>query len=466
MEQLDLQGLLSKANEISDALTRANVGSVRSEGKNLKDMLHDDLLNFGVFLAGAEGSVSEDEAELICTLLGREGNTLTKRRVLNHRPIADAYADEVPQSIKYAVLADAGNKLNPDPYKRQKAMIFYDTFKLFGQSILARRDQDVSSIAASRFSAYLNRLEKFIKEFAVWSAGTQKFYRVEEPVAQDNRTAEEKQARLEEVMGKLDALVGLEAVKRQVHDLANLIQVQKMRQELGMKTADITKHMVFSGNPGTGKTTVARMLAEIYHCLGVLRKGQLVEVDRSGLVRGYIGQTATRVQEVIEEALGGVLFIDEAYALTVGKSEGDFGQEAVDTLLKAMEDHRDDLVVVVAGYTELMEQFLNSNPGLRSRFSNFIFFPDYTADELMGILHLNLKSREYVLSEAAEEKARALIEYRVAHKPDNFANGRDVRNFMEHAIANHATRVVGLEEARGNKEILGTIEPEDLADWE
>ena len=233
-----------------------------------------------------------------------------------------------------------------------------------------------------------------------------------------------------------------------------------------MKTADITKHMVFSGNPGTGKTTVARMLAEIYHCLGVLRKGQLVEVDRSGLVRGYIGQTATRVQEVIEEALGGVLFIDEAYALTVGKSEGDFGQEAVDTLLKAMEDHRDDLVVVVAGYTELMEQFLNSNPGLRSRFSNFIFFPDYTADELMGILHLNLKSREYVLSEAAEEKARALIEYRVAHKPDNFANGRDVRNFMEHAIANHATRVVGLEEARGNKEILGTIEPEDLADWE
>ena len=248
--------------------------------------------------------------------------------------------------------------------------------------------------------------------------------------------------------------------------MVNLIKVQQMRAELGMKTADIAKHMVFLGNPGTGKTTVARKLAGIYRCLGVLRKGQLVEVDRSGLVRGYIGQTATRTQEVIEEALGGVLFIDEAYALNVNKGQGDFGQEAVDTLLKAMEDHRDDLVVIVAGYTDLMEQFLDSNPGLRSRFSNTIMFDDYSADELMAILQLNLKKSEYKLSGAAEKLAREMIERRVANKPENFANARDVRNFMERAIANHAVRVAKLPSAKDSKRILGTIKPEDLEDWE
>ena len=287
-----------------------------------------------------------------------------------------------------------------------------------------------------------------------------------EPSPLDNETEEEKQAKLDELLADLESLVGLEEVKQQVRNLVNLTKVQKMREALGMKTADVSKHMVFSGNPGTGKTTVARKLAEIYHYLGVLRKGQLIEVDRSGLVRGYIGQTATQTQEVIEQALGGILFIDEAYALNVGKGEGDFGQEAVDTLLKAMEDNRDDLIVIVAGYTDLMEQFLSSNPGLRSRFSNFIYFSDYTADELMRILLQNLEQREYKLSDAAYQKAQKMIEERVAHKPENFANARDVRNFMERAITNHATRVVTLKEASQDRELLSTLEPEDLVEWE
>ena len=269
-----------------------------------------------------------------------------------------------------------------------------------------------------------------------------------------------------ELLAELASLVGLEGVKRQVNTIVNLLQVQRMRAALGMKVADISKHMVFLGNPGTGKTTVARLLARIYRALGVLRTGQLVEVDRSGLVRGYIGQTATRTQEVIEEALGGVLFIDEAYALTVNKGENDFGQEAVDTLLKAMEDHRDDLVVIVAGYTDLMERFLDSNPGLRSRFGNTITFEDYTADELMEILLRNLKKQEYQLSPPRPRSGAGDDQDRVAHKPENFANARDVRNFMERAIANHAVRVASLDGASESKEILGTIEPEDLEDWE
>lgn len=464
MEQLDLKGLLSAADEICKAITLANVGDVRAGGVTLKERFYNDLLDFGVFIAGADGGIDDDEAQLICENLGKE-DTGTLNRIKNHVALPDSFADDIPHSLKFPVLADAGKKLSSDKYHGQNAMVFYDAFKLFGQTVLAFRKRDVTDVAVRRFTAYTERMEKFIKEYTVWYAGSQKRYRVAEPAFSDPETAEEKQAKLEELLNKLDSLVGLEAVKEQVHDLVNLIKVQQMRQELGMKTTDITKHMVFSGNPGTGKTTVARMLAEIYHYLGVLRKGQLVEVDRSGLVRGFIGQTATRVQEVVEEALGGVLFVDEAYALTVKKSEGDFGQEAVDTLLKAMEDNRDDLVVIVAGYTELMEEFLNSNPGLRSRFSNFIFFPDYTAQELIAILHQNLAQREYTLSAAAEKKAVRLIKKRVANKPENFANARDVRNFMEHAIANHATRVVALEDARGNKDILGTIEAEDLEDW-
>jgi SpoVK/Ycf46/Vps4 family AAA+-type ATPase len=268
------------------------------------------------------------------------------------------------------------------------------------------------------------------------------------------------------LLEKFNALTGLGSVKHQVNSLVNLIKVQKMREAQGMKTTSVSKHMVFMGNPGTGKTTVARMLAEIYKYLGVLRKGQLIEVDRSGLVRGYVGQTATRVQEVVEEALGGILFIDEAYTLTVNKGEGDFGQEAVDTLLKAMEDHRSDLIVIVAGYTDLMDAFLESNPGLRSRFSNFVHFEDYTAEELMEILKRNLTEQDYWLSPDAGIRAMEMLRERVAHKPENFANARDVRNFMEHAISNHASRIVKLTQDTPKKELLGTIEPEDLQDFD
>lgn len=463
MEQLDLQALLAKSYEICDALMKADVGKVRSEGKLLKVMFKDDLALYGAYLTGADGVVTDEEADFIREKLGFAADAKTVEDIRRRRGLAASHSAEIPHSLKYAVLSDAGKKLSPDPFKRQCAMYFFDTFKVFGQEILARYAREVPQDEVQRFTDYMERMEDMLNEYAVWRPVSQKSYRVLEPVM-NQQSEEERAEELEKLLAELDSLIGLQGVKRQVNTMVNLIKVQQMREELGLKAADIAKHMVFLGNPGTGKTTIARMLANIYRCLGVLRTGQLVEVDRSGLVRGYVGQTATQTAEVIEQAMGGVLFIDEAYSLTVSKGQGDFGQEAVDTLLKAMEDNRDDLVVIVAGYTDLMEQFLDSNPGLRSRFGTKILFEDYSAEELMGILEMNLKKQEYRLSAEAEVKAREMITARVDNKPENFANARDVRNFMEKAIANHATRVASMDGAKGNKDILATIEADDLED--
>ena len=213
-----------------------------------------------------------------------------------------------------------------------------------------------------------------------------------------------------------------------------------------MKTVPVSNHLVFTGNPGTGKTTVARILARLYKKIGVLSKGQLVETDRSGLVAGYVGQTALKTQKKIEEAMGGVLFIDEAYSLAQGSSQGtDFGQEAVDTLLKAMEDHRDEFIVIAAGYTKPMETFIHSNPGLKSRFNKFIEFPDYTIDELMQIFELNLKKYQYTAKEEVLGEVKQLIMLNKAQNLENFANARAVRNLFENIITNQARRISKIE---------------------
>lgn len=463
MKQLNLNEYIEKADEICDLLTKANVGNARSGNMTLKEKFHYELLKFAIYIADADNSMDDKEIDIIRENLKIEATVESLKEMKARENVDYRFGDSVPESLKYAVLADAGRKVIPDPYRGQKAMIFYDSFKLFGQTMLSAHAEEAGSVTMSRFTAYINRMENFIKEYAVWYAGSQKMYYPMEPVAEEQESEEEKLEKLDALLEQLNSLVGLTGVKHQVKRLLNLIQVQKMREAQGMKCTSISKHMVFAGNPGTGKTTVARLLADIYKYMGVLPKGQLVEVDRSGLVRGYIGQTATRTQEVIEEAMGGVLFVDEAYTLTVNKGEGDFGQEAVDTLLKAMEDHRDEMVVIVAGYTDLMEEFLCSNPGLKSRFSNYILFEDYTADELMEILKSMINGQEYVLSEAAEQRAGKIIEERIKNKPDNFANARDVRNLMEKAIGNHAMRVVSIKDA--DKKVLATIEPEDLEDF-
>lgn len=467
MKQLGLQEFITTSDDIAMLLQAANVGNVAAEKMTLKELLHFELLKFAVYLADADGNMDENELKVIQESLGIESSLEELAAMKKKEITAGKFGEKIPSVLKYPVLADAAHKISPDPYRGQKAMVYYDTFKLFGETILSVHAKEAEELEVARFTEYIDRMEKFIKSYGIWFVGDSKIYRPIEPAIEETaESIEEKSARLEELLAQFNGLTGLAGVKHQVNSLVNLMRVQKMRESQGLKVSDVSKHMVFSGNPGTGKTTVARMLAEIYKYLGVLSKGQLVEVDRGGLVKGFIGQTATRVQEVVDEALGGILFIDEAYTLTVGKGDGDFGQEAVDTLLKSMEDHRSELIVIVAGYSDLMEQFLSSNPGLKSRFSNFIFFDDYNAEELMDIFHKNLQKQEYILSQAAEEKAKTLIEERVANKPDNFANARDIRNFMEHAISAHACRVVELSDEQRTKEVLSTLEPEDLQPFE
>ncbi len=259
-------------------------------------------------------------------------------------------------------------------------------------------------------------------------------------------------------MVELKSLIGLERVKQDVDSLRNLIRIQTIRKQQGLPNTSVSYHCVFSGNPGTGKTTVARIVAGIYKELGILKKGHLVEVDRSKLVGEYVGQTAPKTNKVIDEALDGVLFIDEAYSL-VGEGS-DYGTEAIATLLKRMEDDRDRLVVILAGYTNEIKEFIDSNPGLQSRFNRYIQFDDYSTEELTEIFKRNLRKSRYKIKRDAFEKLQDVVERAVASRDKNFGNARYIRNLFEKVVQNQANRLVRMESI--DNEELSIITREDI----
>lgn len=301
-------------------------------------------------------------------------------------------------------------------------------------------------VAAEKFYNTFKELQKYENE-------------IEWGLIQEGENTSKKEIEIQNILKKLDNLIGLEKVKKDFYNTADYLKIQQIRKLKGMKAIPSSYHYVFTGNPGTGKTTLARLLADIYREMGIVKTGQLIETDRSGLVAEYVGQTAVKTNKIIDDALGGVLFIDEAYSLVNGQSD-DFGNEAISTLLKRMEDDRDKFIVIIAGYQNEMKKFLDSNPGLKSRFTHTLEFEDYSAEQLIEIYKRMISANDYKLSEEADSKLQDLMKEAVRTKQQNFGNARYVRNIFEKTLQNQATRLS--REKNLSHQDLQTIIKEDI----
>jgi stage V sporulation protein K len=369
------------------------------------------------------------------------------------------FADERGISTLNKLVASDEFKLHLEKIRRENIILSFDESQKF-----CFLTNVLTSIKSSKVPEVKSKFERFMQfsfDLKLDDKIASDFLASNEKPVQNSKVSEVKdEDSLEKVLEELNKLVGLENVKQDVTELINLLEIQKKRSEQGLKNIEITLHTVFLGPPGTGKTTVARLLSRIFRHLGFLSKGQLYETDREGMIAGFVGQTATKVDKAVEESLGGVLFIDEAYALTVNSFGNDYGAEAVNTLLKRMEDHREDLAVVVAGYDEPMKLFIESNPGLRSRFNRFFTFEHFKPEQLMLVFESCCKTSDFVLSDEAKEKLSDTFEILYSKKDEGFGNARVVRNLFEKSVQNQANRIVKIKKI--TPKILKTLSEEDI----
>ena len=462
------------------------------DGDKMKELARKEIMNFLMYLSASDGSIEALEAIFIKDYFNEQiSPEEICQRIEEENIYSASFEQKAPLVLKRLVKLDNTKYESDDELSESLAEKYICLYEALGKAFI-ECDHAVSQCETDDLNTYIKNMRSFYnanyrgpeeatkashEDIKIEASRNQRDGR---NVAISDDAEEES---LEDLLDQLNALIGLEKVKGTVNQLIHFNSVRQIRDDRGLAQLPITQHMVFYGNPGTGKTTVARLIAKIYHHLGILSSGHLIEVDRSGLVAGYVGHTALKVKEVVKQARGGVLFIDEAYALTYKRSENDFGWEVVDTLIKAMEDERDDLVVIVAGYPEPMSQFIESNPGLKSRFNRFIDFEDYDGEQLLEIYKKMLREAGYEMSEEGMEVAEEYFEEKVASKDSggvtmgfnvkvqkkalvvegdgHFANARLVRNYLETAIMNQADRIYSKGEKISDEELC-LLEYEDV----
>ncbi len=406
----------------------------------LPKLFLDDLLHFCLYICATDGRVSHAEARLLGQIFNiKKSPEQWEKEIEDAGIFSVEFETTIPLSFHCLTVHETQHPPN------DKSMSLYDAlviiYRRTAKHFLAcgEAGEEEEKVV----NAYLSNITTLKSGSNSLSNGSESKSRLVKKGSASGEVSDAVTHNLDSLVGELNSLVGLESVKKDVSSLIKLVQFRILREDMGLAVPEMSLHLVFTGNPGTGITTVARLLAGIYRELGLLKKGHLIEVDRSGLVGGYVGQTALKVMEVVTRALDGVLFIDEAYSLVKGAGN-DYGMEAVNTLLKAMEDNRGRLIVIVAGYPQLMEEFLASNPGLRSRFNTQLYFEDYQPKELLAIFTLLCDKYHLQVEPLALEHVKNYFENAYLIRDSTFANGREVRNYFEKAFRNQGERVIRL----------------------